>query len=341
MLPFARFGAFVCLVLIASIARPADTQSPDEIVEIPTPEYVRLMMARDVAVQKELTLSAAQRAKVVAAVAEVDQSFWQLRDVPPVKCSQELQKLDDQLRQRLDQAFTPSQRTRFEQLVMQARGAKALTAPDLKQQLSLSGDQSQSIAALIAGSEGGTLSAHKVFDLLRPEQQSKLAELFGPRFNVSQVSRIGCIAPELRDVKAWINSPPRTLESERGKVVVVHFWAFGCINCIRNLPHYQAWYDKFSADDLTIIGIHTPETDAERDVEKLRVSIAERGIEYPVAFDLQGENWKAWANNLWPSVYLIDRRGQVRAWWYGELNWQGATGEAQMREKIAALIKER
>jgi thiol-disulfide isomerase/thioredoxin len=145
----------------------------------------------------------------------------------------------------------------------------------------------------------------------------------------------------MRDVEAWINSSPLLLQSQRGKVVVVHFWAFGCINCIRNLPHYQAWYEKFSTKDLTIIGIHTPETAAERDLEKLRANILERGIKYPVAFDLQGENWKTWANNLWPSVYLIDRQGQVRSWWYGELNWQGATGESQMRERIAALIGER
>lgn len=329
------------LALFGSTAIAADVQASSEAVEIPTPQYVRLMMARDGAVQKELKLSAAQREKLRAAVVEVDQPFWLLRDVPPAKSAQELQSLDDKFRQKLDQAFSAEQILRFEQLVMQARGAKALTAPDMRQQLALSGDQSKGVAELIATAEGGTLSSEKVIAVLQPEQQSKLAELFGPRFDLSKITRIGCFAPEMRDVEAWINTSPLSLQTQRGKVVVVHFWAFGCINCVRNLPHYQAWHEKFPAKDLTIIGIHTPETATERDLEKLRLSIAERGIKYPVAFDLNGENWKAWANNLWPSVYLIDRQGQVRSWWYGELNWQGATGEAQMRERIAGLIAER
>jgi thiol-disulfide isomerase/thioredoxin len=179
-----------------------------------------------------------------------------------------------------------------------------------------------------------------VLSLLRPEQQSKLTSLFGPRFDLARVTRVGCQAPELVGVEAWINSPPLTLEKLRGKVVVVHFWAFNCINCIRNLPHYQAWHEKFPGRELTIIGLHTPETAAERQLSQLEENVRERGIEYPVAFDLAAENWKAWANNLWPSVYLIDRKGQVRSWWYGELNWQGAKGEESMRGNIEKLLAE-
>ncbi len=336
-----RIALSASLALIVSSTFAVEPEPPAEPVEIPTPEYVRLMMARDGAVQRELKLSPAQSGQLKAAVIEVDQPFWRLRDVPPAESAPELQALDAKLRQRLEVALSPEQSLRFEQLVMQARGAKALTAPDLRQQLTLTEAQSRSISGLIATADGGTLSAQKVFEVLKPEQQSRLAELFGPRFDLGQISRIGCMAPEMRSVECWINTSPLTLESQRGKVVAVHFWAFGCINCIRNLPHYQAWHEKFPDKDLTIIGIHTPETAAERDLDKLRANIIERGIKYPVAFDLTGENWKAWANNLWPSVYLIDRQGQVRSWWYGELNWQGATGEAQMRERIAALIAER
>ncbi len=341
MLQLVKFVIGLFLVLFSLPAIAADAQAPPEAVEIPTPQYVRLMMARDDAVQEELKLSPAQRMKVEAAIVEVDQPFWRLRDVPPAKSAQELQALEGTLRQYMDQTLSAEQRVRFEQLVLQARGAKALTASDLRQQLGLSGAQSQSIADLIATADGGTLSTQKVIAVLKPDQHSKLAELFGPRFDLSKVTRVGCFAPEMRTVEAWINTAPLSLQSLRGKVVVVHFWAFGCINCIRNLPHYQAWHEKFPDKDLTIIGIHTPETAAERDLDKLRANIIERGIKYPVAFDLTGENWKAWANNLWPSVYLIDRQGQVRSWWYGELNWQGGTGEAQMRERIATLIAER
>ena len=133
--------------------------------------------------------------------------------------------------------------------------------------------------------------------------------MLGQPFSLDRVSQVGCVAPELREVSAWINSEPLTLSQLRGKVVVVHFWAFGCINCIRNLPHYQGWYEKFDPAGLTIIGLQTPETEAERSLENLKRQVTERKIAYPVAFDSASENWKAWGNDMWPSVYLIDKKG--------------------------------
>ncbi len=231
--------------------------------------------------------------------------------------------------------------TRFDQLVVQARGAKALLAPDMQQRLKLTPDQIAKIKPIIAAAKGGTLDSRPVVALLSPEQQSELATLFGKQFDIGRVTHVGCNAPELRGVEAWINTSPLTLAQLRGKVVVVHFWAFGCINCVHNLPHYQAWYEKFPRSDVVIIGIHTPETSAERDLANLRANIKQRGIEYPVAFDLGAENWKTWANNMWPSVYLIDRQGRVRSWWYGELNWEGAGGEESMRKNIEKLLAEK
>jgi len=157
---------------------------------------------------------------------------------------------------------------------------------------------------------------------------------------LSGVPQIACRAPEFEGVTEWIHSPPVTLDQLRGKVVVVHYYAFGCINCIRNLPHYNAWFDRFRRDDFAIVGIHRPETDAERDVEQVRRKVSEAGIRYPVAVDNESRNWDAWANRVWPSVYLIDKNGFVRYWWYGELNWQEAKGEMRMRARIAELIAE-
>ncbi len=334
----------ICLALLLAcwpIAYAADPAKESEADEIPAPAYVSLMLARDPAIQAELKLSPTQLSAVRAAVSEVDQPFWQLRDVPPKQCADKLAAGLKTLRAGLAAALNPQQMTRFDQLVMQARGARALVAPDVREQLSLTAEQTEKIGELVTAAQDGQLDSQKVLALLSPEQKSTLGAMFGSRFDLSRVERIGCLAPELRSVDAWINSEPKTLEELRGKVVVVHFWAFNCINCIRNLPHYQAWYEKFPQSDLTIIGIHTPETRAERDLTNLQANVAERGIKYPVAFDAKAENWKAWANNLWPSVYLIDRRGQVRAWWYGELNWQGAQGEASMRKRIEALIAEK
>jgi thiol-disulfide isomerase/thioredoxin len=333
------WAAALCLQSVAA-ADPATTAGAAT-AEIPAPVYVTLMLARDPAVHAELGLKPQQIEAVQAAVAEVDQPLWLLRDVPVDQCGEKLETLRQKLRGGLAQVYSPDQAARFEQLIVQARGSKALVAADVAEKLKLSQAQREQFRQIVAEARSGSLDAKRVMGVLEPQQQQTLAALFGPRFDVGRVSQIGCIAPELRGIDTWINSRPLTLAELRGKVVVVHFWAFGCINCIHNLPHYQAWYDKFPQSDLVIIGLHTPETSAERDVENLRQNVKQRGIEYPVAFDAAADNWKAWANNLWPSVYLIDRRGQVRGWWYGELNWEGAKGEESMRKRIEKLLAEK
>ena len=163
----------------------------------------------------------------------------------------------------------------------------------------------------------------------------------GEPFDPDRVTWVGVVAPELRAVGTWFNTPPLTLEGLRGKVVVLHFWTFGCINCVHNLPHYQSWHQRFSNSQLEVVGIHTPETENERSLDNVRGAIAERAIEYPVALDLAAENWKAWGNSVWPSVYIVDKKGRVRYWWYGELNWNGVKGEEFMRRKIEGLLAEK
>jgi peroxiredoxin len=331
---------------LGGVCAPALAQTEQEAqeaaaVEIPAPVYVTLMLARDPAVHAELGLKDGQLEAVRAAVAKVDGPLWLLRDVPVPTCADKLEAQRVELRKALDAALSPEQVERFDQLVMQARGAKSLVSPDVDERLKLNDAQRARLKALVAEAKQGSLDSKKVLEVLAPEQQSTLGAMFGSRFDLGRVSQIGCIAPELRGVDAWINSEPLSLAELRGKVVVVHFWAFGCINCVHNLPHYQSWFDKYPQRDLVIIGIHTPETSVEREVSSLRANIKEREIKYPVAVDGSAENWKAWANNMWPSVYLIDRRGQVRAWWYGELNWEGARGEESMRKRIEQLLLEK
>ncbi len=147
-------------------------------------------------------------------------------------------------------------------------------------------------------------------------------------------------APDLRGVEEWINSAALTLAGLRGKVVVLHFFTFGCINCIHNQPAYKDWYERFSRQGAVVLGIHTPEGTGDRKLENIRKAIQDQAIAYPVAVDNNKENWNAWRNRTWPSVYLIDKEGYVRYWWYGELNWQGAHGEKICREKIAELLAE-
>ena len=120
--------------------------------------------------------------------------------------------------------------------------------------------------------------------------------------------------------------------------MVVHFFAFGCSNCINNYPWYREWHDAFQGQDVALIGIHTPETQTETDNNLLRESLEHRELKFPVAVDKDKKMWTAWYNGIWPSVYIIDRQGRVRYWWYGELDWQGAGNQKVARKQIEELL---
>ena len=177
--------------------------------------------------------------------------------------------------------------------------------------------------------------------LLSLKQQQLVGTMVGTPFDFSKVKRAHPRAPEFVGAPGqWLQGKPLKMSELRGKVVVVHFYAFQCINCRRNLPHYNGWFEDFSSDDVVVIGIQTPETSAERDPSKIASAIASEKISYPVLFDPESQNWKAWGNTMWPTVYLVDRDGFIRTWWQGELNWQGGTGEQQYREFIRQLVAE-
>jgi thiol-disulfide isomerase/thioredoxin len=145
-------------------------------------------------------------------------------------------------------------------------------------------------------------------------------------------------APEFTGVTEWINSKPLKLADQKGKVVIVHFWTNGCINCIHNYPHYRAWQEKYKDNkDLVIVGIHTPEFDAEKDVARIKDRATKNRLTFPIAVDNDGTNWKAWSNLYWPCVYLVDKAGKVRQHWDGEL---GADGYKTMTEQIDKLLAE-
>ncbi len=175
---------------------------------------------------------------------------------------------------------------------------------------------------------------------LTDKQRLLLPEVLGPAFDFSRVRQIGVKAPEIRGIEGWLNSRPIKLADLRGKVVVLHFWTFGCINCIHNLPVYKTWYDELPRDKVVIVGVHTPETDAEHQLDGLQRAVKQRELKFPIAMDLHAETWKAWGNSVWPAVYLIDRHGGVRYWWTGELKWKGAEGDKLMLARIKQLIAE-
>jgi cytochrome c biogenesis protein CcdA/thiol-disulfide isomerase/thioredoxin len=125
-------------------------------------------------------------------------------------------------------------------------------------------------------------------------------------------------APALHPDGAWINSPPLTTQGLRGKVVLVDFWTYSCINCLRTLPHLEAWYRTYRRDGLVILGVHTPEFAFEHVTSNVRAAVKRLGIRYPVVQDNAYGTWDAYANRYWPAEYLVDRQGRIRNVEFGE-----------------------
>lgn len=140
--------------------------------------------------------------------------------------------------------------------------------------------------------------------------------------------------PSLSGATQWLNSPPLTGESLRGKVVLVDFWTYSCINCLRTLPYLKAWDEKYRSQGLVIIGVHTPEFAFEKDPHNVEQALHDLGINYPVAMDNRYAIWNAFRNNYWPAHYLIDADGKIRHQHFGE----GAYQETE--RMIQALLKE-
>ena len=133
--------------------------------------------------------------------------------------------------------------------------------------------------------------------------------------------------PPLDGLGPWYNSSPLTREQLRGKVVLVDFWTYSCINCLRAIPYVRAWYDKYRDDGLVVIGVHAPEFAFEREPANVAKAIKDLEIRYPVALDNQYKLWSALKNNYWPAHYFIDAQGRIRYFHHGE-------GEYDVSERV-------
>ena len=138
---------------------------------------------------------------------------------------------------------------------------------------------------------------------------------------------------DLSGATAWLNSPPLNLAALHGKVVLIDFWTYSCINCLRTLPYIKAWNEKYKSDGLVIIGVHTPEFPFEKDESNVRKAIHDLGITYPVAMDDDYRIWRSFNNQFWPADYLIDATGQLRFHHFGEGDYD--TTEQQIRTLLA------
>ena len=146
--------------------------------------------------------------------------------------------------------------------------------------------------------------------------------------------QVGNLAPEFGGIDAWINGDPLTMEELRGRVVLVDFWTYTCINCIRTFPFLKQWYSRYTDDGLVIVGVHTPEFDFEKDYDNVVEATEANGLDWTMAQDNDFITWRRFENRFWPAKYFIDKDGVVRYTHFGE------GGYAETEEVIRELLAE-
>ena len=139
-------------------------------------------------------------------------------------------------------------------------------------------------------------------------------------------------APNFVGINNWFNSAPLSMGSLRGKVVLVDFWTFGCVNCVNTLPHVTALYEKYRNKGLVVVGVHTPETPFERSAASVQAAMKRHGITYPVAQDNDFATWNAYHNRFWPAQYIIDKSGKI------EFQHAGEGAYAEIERTIQRLL---
>ncbi len=194
------------------------------------------------------------------------------------------------------------------------------------------------VAAIAFGLDTGFLTRVSLASTSRFEQG--LVDKFLPAKPVKAVAVAGSnlpvegVIPELTGATGWLNTPPLTRDGLAGKVVMVDFWTYSCINCLRALPYIRAWAAKYKDHGLVVLGVHAPEFAFERDPANVKKAVADLGVTYPVALDSKLAIWQAFNNQYWPAHYFIDAMGRIRAHHFGE-------GEYDKSERIIqTLLKE-
>ncbi len=140
-------------------------------------------------------------------------------------------------------------------------------------------------------------------------------------------------APEFPEGLVWLNSDPMTMKSLKGKPVLIDFWTYSCVNCLRTLPYLKRWHKTYAKLGLTVIGVHSPEFDFEKEEENVRRAIGDLGVEYPVVLDPDFAMWNLYANRVWPHVFLVDALGSI------VFDHQGEGGAAQTEAAIQNMLR--
>ena len=179
------------------------------------------------------------------------------------------------------------------------------------------------LVAAVLATAAGTLIGSFVgdFNMAQPTTPTdERAPFFHGLGNGPIANQSGLASLERAD--AWLNSPPLATSALRGKVVLVDFWTYPCINWLRTLPFVRAWAGKYKDKGLVVIGVHTPEFRFEKNIDNVRREVTALRVDYPVAVDSEYVVWRAFNNNYWPALYFIDAQGRVRHYHFGEGSYE-------------------
>lgn len=355
----------LAVVLLGATAAISAQQNPHGRLPVTSFAEPYLFLIRDPVVHEELELTDQQRQEIGELNDQLDVQLWSMRNKSAQHIETTIQQATATAKTRLSSVLQGDQQRRLSQIVLRTLGTKAFLHDELPEKLELSEKQRQEIRKTVTDTqeavdelikqrqaEDSDKSLDKKYRTLKTDEQRQIlatltssqrdewVSLLGEQIDVSKLGGVKFKVPELHGQSGWINSQPLTMQQLKGKVVALHFYAFNCINCKRNLPWYKGWHESFADQGLVVIGVHTPETSAEHDVESVHRNARDSGLKFPILIDNDKQNWGAWGNSIWPSVYLIDKQGYVRYWWYGELNWQGAEGEQLLRKRIEELLSE-
>ena len=177
----------------------------------------------------------------------------------------------------------------------------------------------------------------KQLDILKGKKESRADDMVGKPFRMIDSNTLPNLgpAPEFVGITKWLNTDNAlTIKSLKGKVILVDFWTYTCINCIRTLPFVTGWYEKYKDKGFVVVGVHTPEFEFEKKTENVLQAIKQYNINYPVAQDNDYATWNAYSNQYWPAKYLIDSKGVIRKVHFGE------GGYEEMEKAIQELLKE-
>ena len=352
-----------CLIIVSTSSTADEPSESKDVVSLVPHRVFSLIHAPEV--HNELGLKDSEIVDLEEQFQKWDGDWFRSRNMPSEKSYAELNRLEKDFWVWAKGAWSPEKLERLKQLEAQAQGNRMFLRNEIAKKIRLTSTQVKKITELARATEasqkslqevartGGNTSAAEeavketvaaeqktIASILTPAQSNELRILVGPVFNTNQLKRIYPMAPEFASDTEWFNSSPLTLESLKGKVVVVHFYAFQCHNCHANFEIYRRWHEKYTNQGVIVIGIQSPETSAERDPVAVLKAAKERNLQFPIIMDQDMKNWDRWANTMWPSVYVIDKRGYLRFWWQGELNWQGATADKKVEAVIESVLAE-